>query len=149
MPFIQISPIENHDVFAETVFRSGKYLGLSKMEIGKIIGIDDFTDTYDSIDPSTKTGELATLFIRCYRNLLQLVGSREDDLKRWMYTKNNFTGGIPSEQIQTVTGLLRILDYLDTVSREDVLDLLSDIIFGKVSMPCDKLLFAQYIQIFR
>ncbi len=98
----------------KALLNAGKYLGLSKAEIGKIIG-KDRTSLSRGIDPASKSGELALLLIRVYRSLHVLVGGQADDLKHWMKTDNLHTQGIPREQLQTVQGLTMVLEYLDAM----------------------------------
>ena len=67
------------------------------------------------IDPGSKSGELALLLIRSYRSLHVLTGGRDEDMRHWMHTENAGTGGIPLEQVKTVPGLVRVLEYLDAM----------------------------------
>jgi len=67
------------------------------------------------LDPERKEGELALLFLRLYRSLDALVGG--DDLKArlWLHTTNDHLGGIPSDRIRTVEGLIDVVQYLDAM----------------------------------
>jgi len=62
-----------------------------------------------------KAGELALLFVRCYRGLFVLMGGRLEDMRHWMHTPNRDTGGIPAEQVRSVQGLARVVEYLDAM----------------------------------
>ena len=106
--------IEQRAVLAKALLNAGKRLGLSQAELGRIIG-KDRTSISRGIDETSKAGELAQLFIRCYRGLYVLIGGNPDDMKHWMHTENNHTGGIPAEQVQTIQGLTRIVEYLDAI----------------------------------
>ena len=44
-----------------------------------------------------------------------LVGGKPADMQHWLNTENTQTGGIPVEQIKTVTGLTEIVSYLDAM----------------------------------
>ncbi len=101
-------------VLAKAFTNAGKALGVSQAELGLIIG-KDRSNFRNGIDPKTKSGELALLFIRCYRSLFALVGGQAKDMQHWMQTKNTHTGGVPSEQIKTVTGLAYVVEYLDAI----------------------------------
>jgi hypothetical protein len=101
-------------VLLKALLSAGKSLGLSKSDIGKVIG-KDRTSLNRGIEPSSKTGELALLLIRCYRALHVLVGGQPDDLKHWMNTYNHHIQGIPAEKIHTVQGLTHVLEYLDAI----------------------------------
>jgi len=67
----------------------------------------------DDIDPASKTGELALLFVRVYRGLYSLVGGDKEIMHRWVGEHNRGTGGVPAQQMCTVSGLVRVLTYID------------------------------------
>lgn len=101
-------------VLLKALLNAGKHLGLSKAEIGRIIG-KDRTSLNRGIDPASKSGELALLLIRVYRSLHVLVGGQADDIKHWIKTENLHTQGVPCEQLQTIQGLTLVLEYLDAI----------------------------------
>jgi hypothetical protein len=94
---------------------AGKALGLTQDDLGAIIGRDRTLFRRGGLDPSSKAGELALLLIRVYRSLYALVGGQADDLKHWMHTENRHTGGTPAEQVKSVAGLVRVVEYLDAI----------------------------------
>jgi hypothetical protein len=102
-------------VLAEALINAGKHLGMSQAELGEIIGKDRTAISRGRIDPGSKAGELALLFIRCYRALYVLVGGSPQHMRHWMQTENLHTGGIPAVQIKTVHGLITVLEYLDAM----------------------------------
>lgn len=110
---IQTQPDEKH-VLAKAVIRAGKSLGLSKEDVGNVIGRNR-TSFARGVDPHSKSGELALLLIRCYRSLYVLMGGKDKDLNHWMHTANRHTQGIPSEQIMSITGLAQVVEYLDAM----------------------------------
>ena len=114
MATLHAANIDESGVLSKAVLNAGKSLGLSQAEIGRIIG-KDRTSIARGLDPSSKTGELALMLIRCYRGLFVLVGGEQADLAHWMKTENRHLRGVPAEQIQTVQGLNRILEYLDAM----------------------------------
>ena len=101
-------------VLAKAFINAGKALGISQADLGLIIG-KDRSNFRRGIDPATKSGELALLFIRAYRSLFALVGGQRGDMQHWMQTENRHTGGIPVVQIKTVTGLASVVEYLDAI----------------------------------
>ncbi len=101
-------------VLTKATLRAGKALGLSQAEIGAVVGRDR-TSLRRGIDPDSKPGELAALLIRVYRSLYALVGGDPEAMRHWMATENRHTGGVPREQIRTVTGLIRVLEYVDAI----------------------------------
>ena len=95
--------------------RAGKSLGLTQEDLGTVIGRDRTLFSRGGIDPASKAGELALLLIRVYRSLFALVGGQAGDLKHWMSTDNLHTGGIPKEQVKSVSGLVHVVEYLDAM----------------------------------
>ncbi|HYN77538.1 MAG TPA: MbcA/ParS/Xre antitoxin family protein [Lamprocystis sp. (in: g-proteobacteria)] len=101
-------------VLSKALLNAGRLLGLSQAEIGEVVG-KDRTSITRGLDPASKSGELALLLIRCYRSLYVLVGGESADLRHWMYTQNRDTGGVPAQQVRSVQGLTRVLEYLDAM----------------------------------
>ncbi|MDP1646482.1 MAG: MbcA/ParS/Xre antitoxin family protein [Thiobacillus sp.] len=107
--------VDQASVLAEALINAGKHLGMSRAELGEIIGKDRTAISRGRIDPASKAGELALLFIRCYRALYVLVGDNPQQMRHWMQTENLHIGGIPAEQVKTVQGLTSVLEYLDAM----------------------------------
>ena len=107
--------VDQAGVLAEALINAGKHLVLNQAELGEIIGKDRTAIGRGRIDPASKAGELALLFIRCYRALYVLVGGNPQQMRHWMQTENLHTGGIPAEQVKTVQGLTTVLEYLDAM----------------------------------
>ncbi len=81
---VAIKPILTEEkVLAKAFTNAGKALGVSQAELGQIIG-KDRSNFRNGIDPKTKSGELALLFIRCYRSLFALVGGQAKDMQHWL-----------------------------------------------------------------
>ena len=102
-------------VLTEALLNAGKQLGMSQADLGAVIGKNRTAISRGGIDPGSKAGELALLFIRCYRALYVLVGGNPEQMRHWMETENLHTGGIPAEQIKSVQGLATVLGYLDAM----------------------------------
>jgi hypothetical protein len=102
-------------VLAEAYGNAGKLLGLTQAELGRIIGKDRSAISRGRIDPNSKDGELALLFIRCYRALYVLVGGDTEQMRHWMRTANLHTAGVPAEQVKSVQGLVGVVEYLDAM----------------------------------
>lgn len=115
MNFAAVQQTDKASVLAEAYINAGKNLGLSQADLGDIIGKDRSAISRARIDPGSKAGELALLFIRCYRALFVLVGGNNQQMQHWMHTQNLHTGGIPAEQTKTVQGLIAVLEYLDAM----------------------------------
>ncbi len=107
--------IDKASVLAEALLNAGKHLGMSQADLGEVIGKDRSAVSRGRIDPASKPGELALLFIRCYRALYVLVGGGDEQMKHWMHTENSHTGGVPAQQVKSVQGLVAVLEYLDAM----------------------------------
>ena len=101
-------------ILSNALSKAAKVLKISKSDVGKVVG-KDRTSLNRGIDPSSKSGELALMFIRCYRGLYVLVGGVDSDMQHWMHTENSHIGGVPAEQIKTVSGLNTVLEYIDAM----------------------------------
>lgn len=102
-------------VLHEALINAGKALGLTQADLAAVIGRGRSDISRGNIDPDSKPGELALLFIRCYRALHVLTGGDAAAMKHWMHTENHHTGGTPALQIRTVQGLVDVLEYLDAI----------------------------------
>jgi hypothetical protein len=102
-------------VLAAALISAGKELGLTQAALGAVIGRDRTVLSRGQLDPASKSGELALLLIRVYRALFVLVGGDRAVMRHWMQTENLHSGGIPAEQIRSVQGLTRVVEYLDAI----------------------------------
>ena len=102
-------------VLAKALLNAAKELGISQADLGRIIGKDRSSISRSGINPDSKPGELASLLIRCYRSLYVLVGGKVADMQHWMQTRNRHTDGVPLQQIHSVQGLARVVEYLDAL----------------------------------
>ena len=67
------------------------------------------------IDPASKEGELALLFLRLYRSLDALVGGDDGRARAWLTAQNDHLGGVPAERLTSVQGLVDVVQYLDAM----------------------------------
>lgn len=102
-------------VLGKAVLRASERMGLSRAELGKVLGRDRSSISRAGVDPDSKAGELARLLIRCYRSLAVLVDDNETQMREWLTTANHHTGGVPGRQLQTVAGLVTVCEYLDAI----------------------------------
>ncbi len=105
---------EAPQVLTKAVFNAGKALGLTQTEVAAVIGRER-SGLRQGLDPHSKAGELALLLIRCYRSLYVLVGGENKAMRHWLHTDNRHLAGVPREQINTITGLLHVTEYLDAM----------------------------------
>lgn len=102
-------------VLGRALAKAGKELGLTQADLGAIVGRDRTAISRQSLEPTSKSGELALLVIRAYRALYVLVGGDGRQMKHWMHTSNRHLGGVPAEMFRSVQGLNRVVEYLDAI----------------------------------
>jgi antitoxin Xre/MbcA/ParS-like protein len=112
IPLLKSDPAQ---VLGSALVNAGRELGLTQAVLGKVVGKDRTALSRGGIDPASKAGELALLLIRAYRALSVLMGGDPAHMKHWMHTPNHHTGGVPAEQIRSVQGLARVVEYLDAI----------------------------------
>lgn len=112
------SRAERSGVVSKAVSRAAGLLGLTNAALARTIGVSEATasrlraGTY-TLEPGTKSYELALLLVRLFRSLDAVVGGDEASLRSWMVTANHALGGVPRDLVQTATGLVAALDYVD------------------------------------
>jgi len=110
----QPAPDPGH-VLGTAALRAAERMGLSRAELGRVIGRDRSSISRSGVDPDSKPGELARILIRCYRSLAVLVDDDPRQIREWLDTPNRHTGGVPREQLQSVAGLVSVCEYLDAI----------------------------------
>jgi DNA-binding XRE family transcriptional regulator len=113
---VNANPVASErDVLGRAAVRAAERLGLSQADLAEVIGRDRTTISRRGIEPQSKPGELALMLIRCYRSLAVLVDDDPAQILHWMRTDNRHTGGIPTEQVRSVAGLVAVTEYLDAI----------------------------------
>jgi hypothetical protein len=106
-------------VLAKAVLNAAGRLELRQRQIATILGASEASISRltrgRGIDPSSKEGELALLFLRLYRSLDTLVGGDDARARAWLEARNDHLGDAPVDRIATVQGLLDVVQYLDAM----------------------------------
>ena len=106
-------------VLTKATLNAAERLGLRNRQLAAIIGSSEASISRLQhgrlLEPDTKEGELALLFLRLYRSLDALVGGDDDKARTWLTAANVHLGGIPAERIRTVEGLVDVVQYLDAM----------------------------------
>lgn len=114
----QVQP-EPAAVLAKAVLRAADQLGLRQAELARALGLHRTAISRlkqsATLDPASKTGELALLLIRIARSLSALTGGDEAWIRHFMRTPNQLSGGIPLQQIETIQGLVTVLQLVDAL----------------------------------
>lgn len=104
-------------VLARAVLSAADRLGVRNNRLARVIGTSEASVSRLSagrrIDPRSKEGELALLFLRLFRSLDALVGGNEAQARAWLHAENRHLGGVPAERIGHVEGLVDAIQYLD------------------------------------
>lgn len=107
-------------IVAKAFLRAGDKLALSSRILAAIIGLSEPSISRmrsghaKLLAPGSKPRELAALFLRLYRALDTIVGGDDSVSSQWLRNDNAVLGGAPIALIQTVQGLVRVTDYLDS-----------------------------------
>jgi|SRR6185437_114458 hypothetical protein len=106
-------------VLAKAVLSAAARLGIRNRQLAQILGSSEASVSRlqhgRGLDPATKEGELALLFLRMYRSLDALLGGEDDQSRAWMQAANKHLGGVPAERIRGVEGLVDVVQYLDAM----------------------------------
>lgn len=102
----------------KAVARTAERLGLTKAALARTIGVSEASASRlrsgaYALEPGSKPYELSLLLIRLFRSLDAIVGGDEASLRSWMATANHALGGVPRELVQTATGLVAAVMYVD------------------------------------
>lgn len=106
-------------VLAKAVLRAAEQLGLRQAELAAVLGIHRTAVSRlkqnPALDPHSKAGELALLLIRVARALFALTGGDEEWMRHFLRTPNRLTGAVPAEQLQSIQGLVTVLQTVDAL----------------------------------
>ena len=106
-------------VLTRATLRAAESLGLSQRELSAVLGVSAASLSRlgkgRQVDPSSKEGELALLFLRVFRSLDSIVGGDAEAARAWLHAENDHLGGVPGELIARVDGLVRVVEYLDAL----------------------------------
>ena len=99
--------------------RAADRLGLKNNVLCRIIGLSEPTISRMRkgryvIDANHKSFELALLFVRLYRSLDAVVGGDDTVAADWLTNNNTALNGKPVDLIQSISGLISVITYLDS-----------------------------------
>jgi len=105
-------------IVTKAVLRAADNLTLPAKVVARTLGVSEATVSrlksgQRAIAANEKSFELAALFVRLYRSLDALTGGDDAVSARWMANDNTALQEKPVALIQTVEGLLRVIQYLD------------------------------------
>jgi len=113
------SQITPDAVLAKALLNAAREAGVKQGELAEIIGVSatqiSRIKKERHLNPESKSGELALLFIRICRALHALSGGDRDWIRHFLRTRNSIIAGIPLEQMQSVQGLVNVLTFVDAI----------------------------------
>ena len=105
-------------VVTKALLRAADRLDLTNKALAAVIGVSEATlsrmrsGTY-RLQEEQKAFELAVLFVRLYRSLDAIVGGDDAVAGAWLRNRNAVLDAEPLDAIQTVPGLMNVIQYLD------------------------------------
>jgi hypothetical protein len=106
-------------VLAKAVLSAAARLGLRNRYLATLLGTSEASVSRlhrsRGIDPASREGEVALLFLRLYRSLDALVGGDDAQARAWLHAENDHLGGVPAARIQRIEGLVNVVQYLDAM----------------------------------
>ena len=106
-------------VLTRATLRAADKLGLSQRDLAKLLGVSPASLSRLSrgraIDPESKEGELALLFLRVFRSLDAMVGGDETAARAWFHAQNLHLDAVPADLVARVDGLVHVVEYLDAM----------------------------------
>lgn len=105
-------------VLTSALRRAADRLAIPNTVLAKSIGLSESTVSRlrrgDYIlQPGHKSFELAILLVRLYRSLDAIV-AEDATATAWMKSPNTALGGEPIRLVQSICGLMNVIDYLDS-----------------------------------
>ena len=105
-------------VVTKAVLRASTALEVSNKALAKILGVSEASVSRMGsgafeLRPGDKTFEVAILFLRLYRALDAIVGGDEAVARAWLKNNHTTLAGSPAVLIQSLTGLVTVVGYLD------------------------------------
>ena len=110
--------VDHAAVLTKATLRAAIQLGLTNKLLATVIGVSEATvSRMRSGDYLLQSGqkpfELAVLFVRLYRSLDAIVGGDDAVAGSWLKNRNTVLDAEPLALIQTVPGLMNVIQYLD------------------------------------
>jgi Protein of unknown function (DUF2384) len=121
MPSTRSHPADkprNSAVVTKAALRAATRLGMTNRAFANVVGLSEATVSrmgsgdYE-LQPGQKAFELALLFVRLARSLDAIVGGDDAVAGAWLRNPNTALHDAPLKLIQTVPGLMNVLQYLD------------------------------------
>ena len=105
-------------VVTKAVVRAASILDMSNTALGRVLGVSDATVSRMragewTLAADSKPYELSVLFLRLFRGLDAIVGGDAASARSWLRSPNTALNDVPFTLIQTVSGLMQAVQYVD------------------------------------
>jgi hypothetical protein len=110
--------VSDAGIVAKALVRGADKLQVSNKALARIIGVSEASVSRLKkggypLDANHKPFQLAVLFVRLYRSLDALAGGDDEVSATWLASPNTALAGVPLELVQSVSGLVNVINYLD------------------------------------
>ena len=110
--------LKEPSVLTSATVRAAERLQIKNAALARILGVSDSTVSRMRnkalfLERGDKPFELAILFVRLYRSLDSIMAGDDAVAADWLRNKNTVLNGVPLELIQSVSGLVHVIAYLD------------------------------------
>jgi hypothetical protein len=111
-------PVADGAVVTKAVLRAAGRLGMSNRVLSRVLGLSEASVSRMGsgsflLTPGDKAFELGMMFVRLFRSLDAIVGGDDEAARGWMERENTALRGVPRDLIQSLTGLVNVVGYLD------------------------------------
>ncbi len=105
-------------VLARAVVRAASQLNITAKVLASVLGLSEPSISRMkrgdyALEPATKPFEFAVLFVRMFRSLDAIVGGDVAVARAWLDNDNTALNGRPVDKIQSISGLMDVIAYLD------------------------------------
>ena len=113
-----VNDVARAEVLTKAVLRAATHLKITNRALGKTLGVSESTISRlqtgaKILEPKSKPFEIGALFVRLYRGLDAIVGGDDTVSAQWLKNNNKVLGGRPLDMIQSLEGLVNVIQYVD------------------------------------
>lgn len=115
---LAVPAVSDSDLVTKALVRAAEKLKITSKVLSRIIGVSEATVSRmkkgeHPLESGQKPFQLAVLFLRLFRSLDALTGGDDHVSARWFANPNSALDGTPVELVQSVSGLMNVIGYLD------------------------------------
>jgi transcriptional regulator with XRE-family HTH domain len=112
------TPASDAALVTKAAIRTADKLRINNKTLAGIIGVSEATvsrmrNGRHALEAGSKSFELALLLVRLYRSLDALIGGDDVAAGAWLSNTNTALGETPIALIQSISGLMNVIQYLD------------------------------------